>query len=103
MRRILLVLSLLVPCVTGAQGEHDVVVTGGWMFTSTGNDRVRNPGLMIRGGKILRVGGDLAVAAPEAEVVRLADDETLIPGLIDLHAHYAVDFFGAGRVDEIVA
>jgi len=32
--------------------------------------------------------------------VTLADDEYVLPGLFDLHAHYAVDLFGAGRVDE---
>ena len=35
--------------------EKDVVITGGWMFSSVGNDRVRNPGLLVRAGKILRV------------------------------------------------
>jgi imidazolonepropionase-like amidohydrolase len=97
-----LLLAVLAPHFAAAQ-ERDVVVTGGWMFAATGNERVRNPGLLLRAGKILRVGGDLPVAGEDAQTVRLADDETVIPGLIDLHAHYAVDFFGGGRVDEIAA
>ncbi len=80
-----------------------MLVTGGWMFPSTGNQRVRNPGILIRAGKLLRVGGDLSIAAADAEHVQLADTETVIPGLFDLHAHYAVELFDAGRKDETTA
>ena len=83
--------------------ERDVVVTGGWLFSGTSSDRVRNPGILIRGGKFLRVGGDLSVAAANAERLVVADSETIIPGLIDLHAHYAIELFNAGRKDETAA
>ena len=101
MKRVALLLCLLAH-IAPAQ-ERDVVVTGGWLFTATGNDRVRNPGILVRAGKFLRVGGDLSVAASNAERVQLADTETVIPGLFDLHAHYAVELFNAGRKDETVA
>jgi imidazolonepropionase-like amidohydrolase len=81
---------------------RDIVITGGWMFSSTGSDRTRNPGLLVRAGKILRV-GDISIAAEGAERVQLADSETVIPGLFDLHAHYAMELFGAGRKDETAA
>ncbi len=68
-----------------------------------GQRAVRNPGILIRAGKILRVGGDLSIAAADAERVQVADTETVIPGLFDLHAHYAMELFGAGRKDETVA
>jgi imidazolonepropionase-like amidohydrolase len=90
---------LLAPIFAQAQ-ERDAVITGGWLFAATSNERVRNPGIVVRAGKLLRVGGDLSVAAADAEQVRLGDDETLIPGLFDLHAHYAMDLFNRGRVDE---
>jgi len=83
--------------------ERDLVVTGGWLFSSTANDRVRNPGILIRAGKFLRIGGDLSIAAADAERVQVADTETVIPGLFDLHAHYAMELFGAGRKDETAA
>jgi len=82
--------------------ERDIVITGGWMFSSTGNDRVRNPGLLVRAGKILRV-GDASIASGDAERIQLADSETVIPGLFDLHAHYAMELFGSGRKDETAA
>ena len=102
MNRAAVLLLCLVARLAPAQ-ERDVVVTGGWLFTATANDRVRNPGILIRAGKFLRVGGDLSVAAANAERVQLADTETVVPGLFDLHAHYAIELFNAGRKDETAA
>jgi len=96
-----LLLSLLAAALPAQ--ERDIVITGGWLFSSTGNDRIRNPGIVIRAGKFLRVGGDVSIAMPNAERIALADTETVIPGLFDLHAHYAIELFGAGRKDETVA
>src|SRR5688500_18117517 len=96
-----LLLSLLAAALPAQ--ERDIVITGGWLFTSTGNDRIRNPGIVIRAGKFLRVGGDVSIAVPNAERIALADSETVIPGLFDLHAHYAMELFNAGRKDETVA
>ena len=101
MRFRLLMLVLATPWLLNAQ-ERDLLVTGGWMFTATGNDRVRNPGIVIRGGKLLRIGGDLAIAVG-ADTVRVADDETIIPGMFDLHAHYAIDLYSGVRVDDTTA
>lgn len=71
-----LLLLFSVSSLASAQ-EHDVLVTGGWLFASTSNARVRNPGILIRAGKILRVGGDLSMAAADAERVQVAD--TVVP------------------------
>jgi len=101
-KRVALLLSICVAQLASAQ-ERDVLVNGGWLFTSTSNARVRNPGILIRAGKILRVGGDLSIAAPDADRVVVADTETVVPGFFDLHAHYAMDLFNAGRKDETVA
>jgi imidazolonepropionase-like amidohydrolase len=100
--RVATLLLSLIATALPAQ-ERDIVVTGGWAFTSTGNERIRNPGILVRAGKILRVGGDLTIAAPNAERVTLADTETVLPGFFDLHAHYAIELFGAGRKDETAA
>lgn len=102
MRPILLALLLLVARIMPAQ-ERDLVLTGGWLFSATTDARVPNPGIVIRAGKFLHVGGDLGVATAGAVRFQLADDQTIIPGLIDLHAHYAVELFGAGRKDETTA
>jgi imidazolonepropionase-like amidohydrolase len=69
-----------------------------------GDTAVPNTGIVVRRGIFLEVGADLSKRdTSAAEVVQLANDEYVLPGLIDLHAHYAVDLFGAGRVDEYTA
>ncbi len=109
MRRLLalaaLAAALLAPATRAlAQTQtHDLVVLGGWLFTSTDTGRVHNPGILIRAGKFQRVGGDLSEVKPGADTIRLTDDETITPGLIDLHAHYHMQMFGNGRVDETAA
>ena len=79
----------------------DIVLTGGWLFDSVQDAAVPNTGIVVRSGIFLEVGADLSRRDLNAtQVVRLANDEYVLPGLIDLHAHYAVDLFGQGRVDE---
>jgi imidazolonepropionase-like amidohydrolase len=82
----------------------DIVITGGQLFDGVRDTLVPNTGIIVRQGIFLEVGSNLTsrdLAA--AMVVRLADDQTILPGFFDLHAHYAVDLFGggqAGRIDE---
>jgi imidazolonepropionase-like amidohydrolase len=82
----------------------DIVITGGRLFDSVRDTTVPNTGLVIRRGIFLEVGASLAGRdLGAAEVIRLAPEECVLPGLFDLHAHYAVDLFGEGRVDEYTA
>jgi len=79
----------------------DLVLRGGWIFDATGDNVRRNRGIVIRRGKLVAVDRDLSPASLAGATVRaLADDEYVLPGLFDLHAHYAIDLFGDGRVDE---
>ena len=78
-----------------------LVVRGGWLFDGTGDSLVRNRGIVIRDSVLLHVDQDVgADVLARAEVIQLTDEQTIIPGLFDLHAHYAVDLFGQGRVDD---
>src|SRR5437667_4615483 len=79
MRRFALLLAFALVALPGASRaqERDLVVSGGWLFAATGIDRVRNPGILVRAGKLLRVGGDLSIASPDAQQIRLAGDETI--------------------------
>lgn len=101
---LLLWMALLWATPLPAQQVRDVVIRGGWLFPGTGEQVVPNPGIRVRAGKFFEIGpvpegADLA----GAQVVELADGEYILPGLFDLHAHYAVDLFGKGRVDETTA
>jgi len=100
---VLLLLSLLL--ATGpraeAQAPNEILVRGGWLFDGTGDTVIPNPGIWIRGGKFLQIGGELPVSP--TEVIELGEDDYILPGFFDLHAHYALDLFGRGRVDEMRA
>ena len=77
---------------------RDLHLRGGMLFDAIRDNAIANPGILIRAGKIMQIGGTIDTAA--ADVIRLADDEFILPGFFDLHAHYAVDLFRGNRVDE---
>jgi imidazolonepropionase-like amidohydrolase len=82
----------------------DIVITGGRLFDSVRDTAVANTGIVVRNGVLLEVGASLdGRDLSQAQVVRLGQEEYVLPGLIDLHAHYAVDLFDEGRVDEYTA
>ena len=84
--------------------QGDIVIVGGQLFDGVRDALVPNRGIIVRQGIFLEVGADLTARdLTGAEVIKLGDDQTILPGLFDLHAHYAVDLFGAGRVDEYTA
>lgn len=79
----------------------DIVFVGGQRFDTTREAMVPNTGLVVRSGILLEVDATLAGRdTTAARVVQLAPDQFVLPGLFDLHAHYAIDLFNAGRVDE---
>jgi imidazolonepropionase-like amidohydrolase len=81
--------------------EGALVIRGGWLFDGTGDDVVRNRGIVIRDSVLLHVNVDIADAQPSGvRVLELSDDDYIIPGMFDLHAHYALDLRGEGRVDD---
>ena len=81
----------------------DMVIQGGWLFDGFSNERRANPGIFIRDGKIAGLGADLTrFDATAAKVLVLSNDETILPGMFDLHAHYNLDLIDEGRVEEVV-
>jgi imidazolonepropionase-like amidohydrolase len=101
------VLIFLAPVITQAQwaepGEGKLIIRGGWLFDGISETRRRNSGIVIRNGKIVEVdaGVQLEILSASA-VIDLMDSETILPGMIDLHAHYNFDLVDAGRVEEVV-
>ena len=70
-----------------------VVIRGGWLFDGVADARVQNEGILIRGGKFLNVAGGLgSYEVQGALVIDLDDEETIMPGMFDLHAHHRVGF-----------
>ena len=72
-----------------AVAQTPVVIRGGWIFTATSDQVVRNRGILVRGGIFQVVNGAVAPSdAAGARVITLSDSEYVLPGLFDVHAHY---------------
>ena len=66
-----------------------VIIRGGWIFTATSDQVVRNRGMLVRGGVFQVVNGEVAAADTQgARVITLSDSDYVLPGLFDVHAHY---------------
>jgi imidazolonepropionase-like amidohydrolase len=94
-------LFLIVANSLVAEESSALILRGGWLFDATGDSVVPNTGLVIRAGKLLEVGASLDGRDLSGfDVIELKEDEYILPGFFDLHAHYGMDLFGKGRVDE---
>ncbi len=81
----------------------EIIVRGGWLFDGVSDTRRQNTGIVIRDGKFAEVDADLqeqVLAA--ANVIDLTEDDTILPGMIDLHAHYNFNLVDVGRTEEVV-
>jgi imidazolonepropionase-like amidohydrolase len=80
-----------------------LLIRGGWLFDGVSDTRRRNSGILIRDGKIVDL--DIQAKADSSgytKVIVLADSDTVLPGMIDLHAHYNLDLVDNGRAEEVV-
>ena len=84
--RTLFVLSLLIYWLTSAAFCQTVLQAARMLDVETGNI-VSDPVIVIEGDRIIRIGGPIPT---NAEVHNLGD-VTLLPGLIELHTHLALD------------
>jgi imidazolonepropionase-like amidohydrolase len=96
--------ALLAPRMTAQVPQHqqNVVIRGGWLFTGTTNSVIRNRGILVVAGRLMAV--DRAITpedAAGARVVQLRDDQYVLPGIFDVHAHYNMTLGPEGlRSDE---
>ena len=100
---ILLLVSFTTYTQLSDSPSDEIMIRGGWLFDGISNTLRQNTGIVIRGGKIVEVDADLQEKDLTAtNVVDLTDSETVLPGMIDLHAHYNFDLVDVGRVEEVV-
>jgi len=83
--------------------SDQILIRGGWLFDGISDSRRKNKGILIEKGKIIYVDRSLEKdIASTIKIIELSDSETILPGMIDLHAHYNFDFIDQGRVEEVV-
>ncbi|MDQ3674840.1 MAG: amidohydrolase [Gemmatimonadota bacterium] len=114
MRRLSTYLPLfaLAPGIVAAQRPADLVITNGHIYT-VDVTRPTASALAVRGDKIVFVGSDLEARALTGPATRVLDLEgkTVIPGIIDAHAHLLglgtslrrVNLTGAASYAEVVS
>jgi predicted amidohydrolase YtcJ len=104
-------LAALAPAVLGAQAKADLVLVNGKIYT-VDNVRPMASALAVRGGRVLFVGSDAearALATPSAQLIDL-NGKTVVPGIIDAHAHLLglgdmlrrVKLAGSASYDEVI-
>jgi predicted amidohydrolase YtcJ len=81
-------MASLAPMVLAAQGPADLVLTNGHIYT-VDNARPVVTALAVRGGRIVFVGSDAEARVLATSSTRLIDlhGATVLPGIIDAHAH----------------
>ena len=100
---ILLLVSTTVYSQWSEPPQEKIIIRGGWLFDGISNTRRQNTGIVIRQGKIVEVDANLEdKLLTTTNVIDLTDLETILPGMIDLHAHYNFDLVDVGRTEEVV-
>jgi predicted amidohydrolase YtcJ len=103
--------AALAPATLAAQTSADLVLTNGRIYT-VDSVRPTASALAVRAGRVLYVGSDSnakARAAPSAEIIDLRG-ATVIPGIIDAHAHLLglgnslqrVNLAGSSSYEEVI-
>jgi imidazolonepropionase-like amidohydrolase len=79
-----------------------VIIRGGWLFTATSDTVERNQGILIVAGRLLAVNRAITTEeARGARIIQLRDDQYVLPGIFDVHAHYNMTLGANGmRSDE---
>lgn len=82
--------------------SNPVFLKGGSYFDVDSGQMIKNKGILVRGGRFYQVGSVPAKdKVNEYETIELSDDEYILPGIVDVHAHYRIDAFGSDSLEEI--
>ena len=98
---------LLAPAAVYSQwsqpSSEQTIIRGGWLFDGVSDTRRPNTGIVIRGGMFAEIDATREYSTQTAaNVINLTDADTILPGMIDLHAHYNFDLVDSGRAEEVV-
>ncbi len=91
---------LIIPFQVSAQ---DVIIRGGYFFDSVGDEVQKNEIMVIKSSRFFCFGELPAkLDAAQFKTITLSDNDYMLPGIFDMHAHYRVTF-NRKRYDETVA
>ena len=90
---ILLLIATVWLMPANAQQTGDVIIKNGTVITVT-NGTLKNTDVLIRNGKITRIGPGLSTPRGVAEID--ATDQFVMPGIIDAHSHIALSSVNEG-------
>ena len=76
-----------------------LALVGGTLVDGTGREPVANATVLIGGERIVCAGTQQACPLPETAQIIRADDQWLIPGLVDGHVHFSQTGWVDGRPD----
>ena len=74
-----------------------LAIVGAQLIDGTGGDPVPDSVIVIRDGRVQAAGPRDTTAVPQGAEIIDATGKTIIPGLVDLHAHYGGDLAAAER------
>lgn len=81
--------------------DAPTVLRGGYILDLDGGEANSNSGIVIVGGRIMEMGAELSGRDLTGfRIVELGENHFILPGLLDLHAHYEVEVLDLGRRDE---
>jgi len=81
--------------------QDPILIKGGMYFETDSKSMQKNSGIVVQSGKIMIVDGDVSKWEDiVSEVLTLEEHHYILPGIIDMHAHYNMDLIGGGRVED---
>ncbi|MBN2731576.1 MAG: amidohydrolase family protein [Balneolaceae bacterium] len=93
--------AFLLPVILQAQPEP-IYIKGGHYFDVESQKMKVNDGILIRGGRFYKIGETPSDNEPnDYKTISLGDDEYVLPGIVDVHAHFRMDAFGSESLEEI--
>ncbi len=96
LKSLIILISLLIISNVKAQ---DLIIEGGWLILPDSESALKNSTLQIKAGKIYSIGKQ----SDDTDMARiqLSDDDYILPGLFDLHAHLKVSYKGIAKEDTV--
>src|SRR3954447_6266852 len=92
---LLVVLTLFIAGVAGGQTKNEVLIKNATVLTAS-HGTLENADILIRDGKISRIGKNLSGAA-NSKVID-ATGKFVTPGIIDCHSHTMIDAVNEGSL-----